>query len=129
VAWVADETCTDTVFLPDMSNTNFIKTMGVGDETFTIDLPNRESTVNGSPLLCGDINLSYLLTTGGTDPTISVQPVASSTSVNIVVQDPDYTLTPGGTVKSLDLTGTLVDYSGVTITFTVGITYACPIVP
>ena len=31
VAWVPDETCVDTVFLPDMSNTNFVKTMGNGD--------------------------------------------------------------------------------------------------
>ena len=55
--------------------------------------------------------------------------MASSISIDIVVQDPDYTITPGGTVKNLDLTATLVDHSGVTITFTVVITYACPIAP
>ena len=117
VAWVTDETCIDTVFLPDMSNTNFVKTMGNGDETFTINLPNRESTVIGTPLYCGDINPSYLLTTGGTDLTITVQPVTSSISIEIVVQDPDYDLTPGGTVKNLDLTVTLADYTFVTVTF------------
>jgi len=100
-----------------MSNTNFIKTMGTGDVTYTINLPNRESTVSGNPLLCGDIAPTYQLTTGGTDPTITVMPVASSISLMIIVQDPDYYVTPGGTVKNLDIMASLASYGGVTVTF------------
>ena len=101
VAWIPDETCAQTILLPDLNTISFSKVMESGSENAQFVIPNRKALTAGDPVYCGLTTATNYTRKIEQDivPYLQISPINAPEGdrINLIIGDPDIQFMAGGT--------------------------------